>query len=556
MARHLAFLLFEADALALVAPVSDPIYVEWLAERAAHIGSYNQVAALLLPAAAGCLALCLLRAVWVRGVLQAWARGGGGGGAGGKAAEAGAAKEDGAAGGNFGSEQEGAPLPASAYDAPRGLAPGKAAPRLAPPPASAPAAPSAPTAPEPLAGLRWAESCWTLAGGVILLLWSWACVAFSNGDCPRLPSLDTTACLAGWPLLPLGTGVLPYYAAEAAWYGHLLLKSHLGIGLPDSPLLVAHHGATLALLALSYAFSLHRPAVLALALLNASNPLLHLAKAAHQAGSKRLATCALGAFAAVFAATRAVLFPLMFAPLVLIQARASIPRLTEHYPGVYGTILVLLGALMVMQWAWLAAILRAVRHAASGQSGRLEASAHSMERAAASPPASAPGSASAACLPALIPASTAPCCQKRRTNGGGVAAAAASKDGDGSPQDVALQAWSTAVARPFSPPPPPPPSAPPPPLQARLVPAAAARLSIGGGSRGLAGMGRGQEAGCYEAAQPLLGAGWQEGEGVEGVEGCGGLGGGLRGSRLAAPPLGAAGVAGLERPLEGLTMRA
>ncbi|GFR46880.1 hypothetical protein Agub_g8521, partial [Astrephomene gubernaculifera] len=193
-------------------------------------------------------------------------------------------------------------------------------------------------------------------------------------------SLDTSACLAGWPLLPMPPAVRWYYCCELAWYLQLLVKHHLGVGLPDNKLMVVHHATSIYLILMSYCFSIHRPGVLMLALLNSSTPLLHISKTAHHTGSRRVALASFAAFTAVFAASRVVLFPLIFLPLGLVHSRRLIPRVLQHYPLTFAIVNGLVAVLVAMQWMWFGAILRILRQAARGDTARLKASAQSMER--------------------------------------------------------------------------------------------------------------------------------------------------------------------------------
>ncbi|KAG2445828.1 hypothetical protein HXX76_000432 [Chlamydomonas incerta] len=350
---QLRYLLFRYDALRLIAPRDDAEYEAWFAVRARDLAAYNQIYALLAPSLLLCAGLCLLRVAFVRGVLI-WADAGAtsSGRCCAATAEGKQQKALPGAAGSIGKDGGDAGYPAAAVAADLEL--------------------------------RWAEGFWTAAGGTVLLVWSWKCVMSSNGGCPGLPGLlDTSACLAGWPQLPTERAVRRYYSAELAWYLHLLLKHHLGVGLHDSGLMVVHHVATVYLLLLSYCFSLTRAGVLLLALLNLSSPLLHVSKIAHASGSKRLALVSFASFAAVFAASRVVLFPLIFLPLGLISSQRHIRRLLQLYPFTFGIINTLLVALVAMQFAWFVAIVRIIRQAASGDAARLARSAATMEVVAA-----------------------------------------------------------------------------------------------------------------------------------------------------------------------------
>lgn len=58
--------LYEWDALRLVAPRNDPQYEAWFRQRSENLTGYNELAGLLGPSLAVCVALLALRAVWFR----------------------------------------------------------------------------------------------------------------------------------------------------------------------------------------------------------------------------------------------------------------------------------------------------------------------------------------------------------------------------------------------------------------------------------------------------------------------------------------------------------
>lgn len=75
--------------------------------------------------------------------------------------------------------------------------------------------------------------------------------------------------------------MMTYYNAELGWYIHLLLKHVMGYGAQDGSDMRLHHVATLALLLLSVTYNGMHVGTYVLALLNLSNPVLHLAKIAN-----------------------------------------------------------------------------------------------------------------------------------------------------------------------------------------------------------------------------------------------------------------------------------
>lgn len=100
-----------------------------------------------------------------------------------------------------------------------------------------------------------------------------------NPEC-RLWSLGE--CLRGWPHVKVPPAIILYYKVELGWYIHLLLKHVMGYGTQDGGDMRLHHVASLALLLLSFAFNGMHVGAYVLALLNISNPILHLAKIANE----------------------------------------------------------------------------------------------------------------------------------------------------------------------------------------------------------------------------------------------------------------------------------
>lgn len=84
--------------------------------------------------------------------------------------------------------------------------------------------------------------------------------------------------------------IVLYYNAELGWYIHLLLKHIVGYGTQDGRDMHLHHWASLALLILSFAYNGATVGAYVLALLNLSNPVLHLAKIANEQVRRTLAS--------------------------------------------------------------------------------------------------------------------------------------------------------------------------------------------------------------------------------------------------------------------------
>lgn len=214
------------------------------------------------------------------------------------------------------------------------------------------------------------EQLWLTGNGLVFLGWSWYLLQHHNGGCTLKP--DSSACLRNWPLLPLNSATRFYYNMELGWYLQLLLKHHLGLGPPNTPTMAGHHMTSVALLLLSYCFSLHRAGVLLLATLNLSSPILHISKMAHQLHYKQLAIYTFLSFGLVFFATRLVLFSTVILPLTLVTSVREIPEVRSDFPVMYTLISSLIMALFVMQLVWMWGIIRVLREAAGGDDAKLQ----------------------------------------------------------------------------------------------------------------------------------------------------------------------------------------
>lgn len=121
-----------------------------------------------------------------------------------------------------------------------------------------------------------------------------------------------------------------YIALEAAYYVFMVLREPLGVGLGDRWPMRLHHLLSLTLLAAVGVLRLQRIAILSLALLSTTNPLLHASRiAAHQKLPRARAIC-FGLFTITWVAMRLVLFPLTVLRCVAVEVWPAIEPLTRE----------------------------------------------------------------------------------------------------------------------------------------------------------------------------------------------------------------------------------
>lgn len=210
-------------------------------------------------------------------------------------------------------------------------------------------------------GRRLLEEAWVTLGNVGMLAAALWVMLRRNGGCTFI---DTSTCLPGWPNLPADPAVKLYYNLELAWYCHMLLKPVLRYGLTDGRDMLVHHGATLALILLSYGTNLTRMGVVVLALFAISNPLLHVAKICNQLNLGPLKVGGFMAFALAFLVSRVLLVPWAVLKVALVDSRRQLPFAVEDFHAIWLLICALLTALYVMQLVWMRGILRVLRSAA------------------------------------------------------------------------------------------------------------------------------------------------------------------------------------------------
>ncbi|KAK9803473.1 hypothetical protein WJX73_005686 [Symbiochloris irregularis] len=206
------------------------------------------------------------------------------------------------------------------------------------------------------------EEIWVTAGGLVLAIWAWSAASQGNPAC-RLWSLGE--CLRGWPLVPMPSEIVLYYNVELGWYIHLLLKHVVGYGTPDGRDMHLHHWASLLLLLLSFAYNGATVGAYVLALLNLSNPVLHLAKIANEQGWPVARKVTFACFAVTFFVSRVVVFPVTILQFGWVQAHKVLPEVANELWWPYYVFNALLLLLYMLQLQWMLGIARLLRRAFS-----------------------------------------------------------------------------------------------------------------------------------------------------------------------------------------------
>ena len=191
---------------------------------------------------------------------------------------------------------------------------------------------------------KFAASFAELVYYVFSVAWLWRAL----GGAPWLWPPHAGVGVVAWP-----PDLCVAYAVEASFYATGLVLLTTRPRRRDFAVMACHHGVTLALLALSYAYGYLRAGALVLLLHNVFDPLLQAAKCAHYARVPLAANVFFGASIGAFAAPRLVLFPLVMR--ALWQQGAAL------------ALLGLLGTLLPLHLYWLRLLLRvlvrALRHA-------------------------------------------------------------------------------------------------------------------------------------------------------------------------------------------------
>jgi ceramide synthetase len=192
----------------------------------------------------------------------------------------------------------------------------------------------------------------------IMVSWAWWVMMRANGGCtPATPR----PCLEGWPGHPMSPEFRLVWLTIAGFYTYEMIGTLLRMGCVLSPDMVLHHLITMAMMWYGYYRGLHRFGMMATALFDASNPLLHAAKAINYADLPGLTPLKDGlfkCFALVFFLVRIVL-----PPFVLIYPGLTLGRVLP--PATFAITNGLLIAVCSIQLFWFAKIVRIAMGGAS-----------------------------------------------------------------------------------------------------------------------------------------------------------------------------------------------
>jgi len=227
------------------------------------------------------------------------------------------------------------------------------------------AAGKSPPPPVPSVAQKIGEEVWVSTGSVMLLAAGWSVLASLPAE-RACGVFDDAGCLRGWPVIPVEPRVLAYYNAELGWYGHLMLKHALGLGLDDGSAMHWHHVATVALVVTSYLLGVQNMGMLVFCLLNVSSPFLHASKLGNMLEMRRARVWLFLAFAAAYFVARLLLFPYVVVKVAVLGALEHVPSLIQHFLGYWLMFNVLLLALCALQGLWFVAIVRILRTAFVG----------------------------------------------------------------------------------------------------------------------------------------------------------------------------------------------
>ncbi|KAF8065913.1 protein phosphatase 2C 68 [Scenedesmus sp. PABB004] len=214
------------------------------------------------------------------------------------------------------------------------------------------------------------------ASSLLMTGWLWHATAFANHGCTPF---NTKPCLVGWPDLPVTREFKLVWLTVFGFYLYEMIGTALRVGCVLSTDMVVHHLITMWMMLYGYFYSLGRYGLMATALLDTSNMLLHGAKALNYVvpvlprleGAKQ---AAFKAFAASFFVCRVLLPPLALIRPGLLDGRAM-PLAS------YATTNGLLLFIYALQLFWFAKIVRiALGHEGAGE----EAGANGSSAAAVS----------------------------------------------------------------------------------------------------------------------------------------------------------------------------
>lgn len=236
------------------------------------------------------------------------------------------------------------------------------------------------------------DNAFIAASSGIMVAWAWWVMLRANGGCtPATPR----PCLEGWPGHPISAEFRLVWLTIAGFYTYEMIGTALHMGCVLGPVMVVHHVITMAMMWYGYYRGLHRYGLMATALFDASNPLLHAAKAVNYADLPSLTglkDALFKCFAAVFFLVRLVL-----PPFVLIYPGLTLGRVLP--PATFYITNGLLIAVCSIQLFWFAKIVRIAVGGASEEEEDAAAGSQPATNVVAAKAAAAAAAKSAAAEP-------------------------------------------------------------------------------------------------------------------------------------------------------------
>eukprot|EP00775_Hariotina_reticulata_P013306 gene13306-13435_t len=163
----------------------------------------------------------------------------------------------------------------------------------------------------------------------LMTAWAWQVTLTGNGGCTPV---HTEPCLADWPNIPMTMQFRLVWLTIFGFYLYEMIGTALRVGCVLSSEMVVHHVITMWMMLYGYYYHLHRYGLMATALLDTSNTLLHGAKAFHYAALPSLSVLqdiTSKLFAVTFFVCRVLLPPYSLIKPGLLDGRAM--PLTSYY---------------------------------------------------------------------------------------------------------------------------------------------------------------------------------------------------------------------------------
>lgn len=206
------------------------------------------------------------------------------------------------------------------------------------------------------------DDVWIALASGSLLVFSWVVVVGYNGGCTPW---NTATCVRGWPHHIATKSSRWYYLISGGYYMYEMIGTALKVGTVLKWDMVLHHVITMAMMLCAYLGGLQRYGLMCMAMMDASNPLLHLAKALHTLelpSTEPLKNSIFNLFALTFLVARVLLPPLYAIKPAIQDGFAVLPKWSAIiYNG-------LLYFIYAMQMFWFYKIVQLGKKAKAGAS--------------------------------------------------------------------------------------------------------------------------------------------------------------------------------------------